>query len=169
MSPKPGFFKDTFEQLVELGTSTGKKVGQSVAQTFSPLKIAEKITHSQSSCVQSPENPKSRKDNHTPLNFEKLQEQYQEEDEKRTAALRQRLFQLVKRDEEKILERKHQEEAEKKRKAAYEEELKKREKEKKKQEHQQEIPRGKIRRSIFSPLKVAKRQTTETRPAIGKQ
>lgn len=171
MSPKPGFWEDIFEQLVELGASTTKKAGQSVAQTFSPLKITEKIINPEASQQSSSaEKLQSGKDNHTPLNFEKLQEQYQKQDEQKTASLRKRLFQLVKAGEEKVLEKKRREKQEKEKKLFYEEqEKKRREEEKKRQEQTAEIPQGKIRRSIFSPKKVAKRQQTEVKPASGKQ
>lgn len=171
MSPKPGFWEDTFEQLVELGATTAKKAGQSVTQTFSPLKITEKIINPQpSQSSQSPEKLHSAKANHTPLDFEKLQEKYQKQDDQKTAALRQRLFQLVKKGEEEILRKKEQEKLEKKRKEEYEDaEKKRKEEERKRQEQAAEIPQGKIRRSIFSPKKVAKRQQAEVKPAAGKQ
>ncbi|MFN4212759.1 MAG: hypothetical protein ACK4FL_02225 [Microgenomates group bacterium] len=171
MSPKPGFWEDILEQLEELGATTGKKAAQSAAQTFSPLKIAEKIVNPQSSSPsQSPEKPQSGKNNHTPLNFEKLQKEYQKQDEQKAAAVRQRLFQLVKTGEEKVLMEKKQKEAEKQKRLIYEEqEKKKKEEERKRQEQLSEIPQGKIRRSIFSPKKVAQRQHAEVKPASGKQ
>ncbi len=167
MTSKTGFWQDTFEQLVELGASTAKKTAQSVTQTFSPLKIAEKIVNIDSSqTIQSLEKQPITKDNHTPLNFEKLQEKYQKQDEQRTAALRQRLFQLVKSTEEKVLIDKKQKETEEQRREIYEQQEKRRkEEERKRKEQAEEIPQGKIRRSIFSPKKMARRQQTEFKPA----
>ena len=83
--------------------------------------------------------------------------------------MQQKLFQLVKRGEEEVLQQKKQEEQEKEQKEVYEvEEKKKKLAEKQKQEQMDDIPKGKIRRSIFSPKKVAQRQHAEVKPATGK-
>ena len=174
--------EDSFEKLVEQGTSQAKKAVKSVvkqvASTASPTKMWEKILGLDSSPSnpsipsnpsESPEALKSPK-SHTPLNFEKLGKSYQDKEKQKTEALKQRLFQLVKRGEEEILEKNKQAEMEKKRKEAYEaQEKKKKAEEKKKQDQLGEIPRGKVRRSIFSPKKVAQRQHAELKPASGKQ
>ena len=110
-----------------------------------------------------------RDGNHTPLNLEKLGKSYQDKEKQKTEVLKQRLFQLVKRGEEEILQANKQEEMEKKRKEAYEIEMKKRKEEEKKKQQAGEIPRGKVRRSIFSPKKAAQRQHAELKPASGKQ
>lgn len=170
MSPKPGFWEDTFEKLAELGTTTVKKTGQAVKQTVSPTKMIEKVLDTEPDRgMEQLEKSQAKKKTHTPLDFEKLQKQYKNQDGQKTALLRQRLFQLVKSGEEKILMEKKQEELEKKRKEAYEEEERKRKEEEKKKREAASIPMGKIRRSIFTPLKIAKRQTAEVRPATGKQ
>ncbi len=168
MSTKGGFWEDTFEQLVELGASTTKKTAQAVAHNFSPLTIIEKIINPQSSSVEA---LPSKKNNHTPLNFEKLEKNYQKQDEQKTAILRQRLFQLVKKGEEEILMKKYQEKIVKKRQETYKEQEKKRREEERKKELTEtaSLPQGKIRRSIFTPLKVARRRLTEVKPAAGKQ
>ena len=171
MSPKAGFWQDTFEQLVKLGASTAKKTTQSVTQTFSPLKIVEKIVNTDSSQSNQPQEKQPlTKDNHTLLNFEKLQKKYQEQDEQKTAVLRQRLFQLVRSAEEKVLIDKKQKEIEEQRREIYEQqEKRRREEERKRQEQTENLPQGKIRRSIFSPKKIAKRQQAEVKPAAYKQ
>jgi hypothetical protein len=156
-----------FWELTELGASTAKKTVKSVAKTFNPLPILDQTPNS-SEHPPSPESPQSPK-SHTELDFEKLQKKYADQDAQKTEILRQRLFQLVKGSEEKILMEKKQEELEKKRKEAYEEQEKKRREEEKKKKEAAPIPMGKIRRSIFTPLKVAKRQTAEVRPSAGKQ
>lgn len=178
---KFGFFEDTFEKALEAGTTIAKQSGKQVAQTINPLKILEKATGSQSplpaeasakagQSPQSPESPQSKKGNHTKLDFQKLQNNYQNQDKAKTDALRNRLFQMVKGADEKILMQKRQEEIEKKRKEEYEGmEKKRREEEKKKQQTMQGAPKGKIRRFIFSPKKVAKREQAEVKPSAGKQ
>ncbi|MCX7881150.1 MAG: hypothetical protein N2482_01395 [Patescibacteria group bacterium] len=170
---KPGFWEDTFEQLVELGQSTVKQGAKQVGQTFSPLKMLDKLTgkadNDNIDNDQKEKIEKLKKDNHTPLDFDKLQNKYQDQEKQRIEGLRQRLFQMVKRGEERVLEEKKRAEEEKKRRLIWEEQEKKKKKEeRKRQEQQAEIPQGKVRRSIFSAKKVAKRQQTEVKPSAGK-
>lgn len=176
--------EDSFEKLVEQGATQAKKAvksaAQQVKQTVNPSKLWEQILgiDSDPSIPSSPSHP-SRPSNspeslkspksHTPLNLEKLGKNYKDAEAQKTEVLRQRLFQLVKRGEEKVLLEKKQEEGEKKQKEAYEVQEKKRKEEEKKKQQAQEIPKGKVRRSIFSPRKVAQRQHTETKPSSGKQ
>lgn len=169
---KGNFVSDTFEKLAELGVSTAKKTVKSVKQTFDPTKILEKDDDSSENSMKSQmEKMKAEKEKRsTPLDFDKLQKNYQDKDTQKADALRNRLFQLVKRGEEEILEKKHQEKQQKTQKELYEEQEKKRRALQQKQiEQSQSIPHGKERRSIFSKKKVAKREQTEVKPASGKQ
>lgn len=169
--PKGSFLDDTFEKLAELGVSTVKKSGAAVKQTFDPLKLAEKTVGStqQDKGMEKLEKGQSQKQKHTPLDFDKLQKKYQDQDTIKMDTLRNRLFQLVKSGDEKILQEKKQEEAQKKQKELYELQEKKRKEEERKRIEQQAIPQGKTRRSIFSAKKVAKREQAEVKPAAGKQ
>lgn len=164
---KGNLFEDTFEQLVELGSSTAKKTVKSVAQTLNPFdKTSETQNTKHPKSLESFKNP----NNHTPVNFEKLKNKFQDKDKLQAEVLRNRLFQIVKREDEKSLERKEMGEAEKERKQEYlVQEKKRKEQEKKRQEQQGNIPMGKVRRSIFSPKKVTDRQHAELKPASGKQ
>lgn len=190
---KGNILEDSFEKLVEQGTTQTKKAAKSasqqVKQSANPTKLWEQLL-GVSSPADSNEGAKpprgevapaahlggemsmtetGRNKNHTPINLEKLGKSYQDNEKQKTEALRQRLFQLVKLGEEKVLLEKKQEEEEKKRKELYEaQEKKKREEEKKKQQFG-ELPKGKIRRSIFSPKKIAQRQHSEFKPSSGKQ
>lgn len=150
---------ETFERIAEQGSTQAKKVVkntiQQAKQTVSPSKMWEQIL--------------GVSPNHTPLDTEKLAKKHQESEKQKEKALEYRLFQLVKQGEEKILQEKKKEVAEKKQKEFYELERKKKEEEKKRQEQTGEIPQGKVRRSIFTPLKVAQRQHAELKPATGKQ
>jgi len=164
--------KKIWDNLWELGESTVKTTAQELSQTFSPLKILEGMIGEQNenpSVEKNNENDLRKKQNSTPLDTEKLRKIYQEQDKQKEEALRQRLFQLVKRGEEEVLQRQKQQEAEKQRMEAYQEQEKKRKEEERKRQEVLEIPQGKIRRSIFSPKKVAKRQLAEVKPAAGKQ
>lgn len=164
---KGSILGDTFEQLVELGQSTAKKTVKSVAQTLNPFDKTSETQNTKHS--KSPESPKNPKD-HTPIDFKKLKNKFQDKDKLQAEALRNQLFQIVKREDEKSLERKKMEEAQKKRQEEYlAQEKKRKEQEKKQQEQQSNIPKGKIRRNIFSLKKTAERQHAELKPATGKQ
>lgn len=169
--PKGNLFEDTFEQLVELGQSTTKKTVKSVAQIFNPLSAFDKQTDGITDSVdeQNRRTESVRKNNHTPLDFEKLQKKFQNQENIKAEALRKQLFQMVKQGDEKVLMKKRQEELERRRKEEYEEQERKRKEKEKEKEQSENIPLGKIRRSIFSPKKVAERSRVETKPAIGKQ
>jgi hypothetical protein len=169
---KGNFFDDALEKLAELGSSTSKKTVNVVNQTFSPLKISEKILGLDSN--PSPANQEKiaqkQSDKHTPLNFEKLKESYAKQDARKQEELKNRLFQLIKQGDARIL----QENEERRKQEKIMEERKREEEERRRRQLQQQtdrqeiIPRGKIRRSIFSPKKVAQKQHTEIRPSIGK-
>lgn len=169
---KSGILEDTFEQLAELGQSTAKNAVKSVVQIVNPF---DKTSGGKTSEVNSAQNQArtaevKRGTNHTPVDFDKLKNKFQDKDKLQAEALKNRLFQIVKREDEKILERKDMEEAQKKRQEEYDEQAKKRkEQEKRQQEQQGNIPKGKIRRSIFSSKKTAERQHAEFKPATGKQ
>ena len=171
--PKGTFSDDLFEQIVEFGKSTGKATSQAMKQTFGPKALWEAAIGKQSSKdkgIEQLEKGKGKKPNHTPLDFQKLQEKYKDQDKTRTDALRQRLFQLVKSGEEKTVVQKKQKIEQKKQQELVEQEQKKRkEEEKKRIQAQAEVPKGKERRSIFSPIKVAKRERLEVHPSAGKQ
>jgi len=164
-----------WDDLWELGESTVKTTTQELRQTFSPLKILEGIVGGGNESPLIEKNDKNElnelkgKQNSNPLDIEKLRKKYQEQDKKKEEALRQRLFQLVKRGEEEVLQTQKQQEAEKQRMEAYQEQKKRKEEERKRQEALVEAPKGKIRRSIFSPKKVVQRQQAEVKPAAGKQ
>lgn len=164
---KGGILEDSFEQLVELGQSTVKKTVKSVAQIVNPFEGAKTSAVEERSGKTAEVN---RGKNHTPVDFEKLKNKFQDKDKLKAEALRYRLFQIVKGDDEKSLERKKMTEAEKKRNEEYLiQEKKRKEREKKQREQQSNIPKGKIRRSIFSSKKTAERQHVELKPASGKQ
>lgn len=147
---------DTFEQLAELGQSTAKKAVKQVGQTFNPLGILE--------------TEKNKKQNHTPLDLEGLEKKYDEQDKQKEAVLRTRLFQLVKEGEKEELARQKRQKQEEQQKLLSEEEKKKKEEEEEEKRKQlAKAPKGKIRRSIFSPKKVAQREHAEVKPATGKQ
>ncbi len=163
---------DTFEQLAELGASTAKQTVKSVVQIVNPF---DKTSGAKTSEVNSEQNlvrtsEVKRGNNHTPVDFDKLKNKFKDKDKLRAEALKNRLFQIVRQEDEKSLERKKMEEAEKKRKEEYLiQEKKRKEQEKKQRELQGNIPKGKVRQSIFFTKKMADRQHAELKPASGKQ
>ncbi len=167
--PKGKLLEDTFEQLIELGQSTAKKTVKSVAQTFNPLSglTGNEKNNPQESIKSQAE--KMKKNNHTPLNFDKLKNKFQDKDKMKTEALRNRLFQMVKHGDEKIVMENKQKELEKKIREEWEKQEKRKKEEETKRQQSGAIPQGKQRRSIFSHKKVAQQQHAETKPATGKQ
>ncbi len=167
--PKGKLLDDTFEQLVELGQSTAKQTVKSVAKAFNPLSVFETSNTSTSSAEQLKEKLSKEKSNHTPLNLEKLHNNYQNQEKAKQAALRQRLFQLVRQGEQQVIYDKKQQETRKQQEEAYIKQEKQRQETIKRQQEQVVIPRGKVRKTIFSPKKTAERQHAETKPSVGKQ
>jgi len=113
-------------------------------------------------------------DKHTPLNFNKLQESYKNQDEQKMIAMKQRLFQIVKNDEEKTLMKGKQEKAEKERTTAQEEaDNRRREEEQKRQQSVSSAPEGKSGRGTALMGKKRRKPTepqpAETKPGGGKQ
>jgi hypothetical protein len=176
---RKGFWSDSFEELFELGKSTaqqtvqaGKSLTIGTAQkaleqltgqtTTNPTdKGAEKIEKGQ------------KKQNHTPLNINQLEEGYKKQDQQKIDGVRQKLwhyFNLEKQGEKKAVDERKKEETDRKKRQEWEKEEKKRKEEKAKQQQPfVETPKGKERRSIFAPKKVAKRSQAETRIGAGKQ
>jgi len=162
---KGKIFEDTFEQLAELGQSTAKKTVKSVAQIISLTTSEVKSEQNQARTSEV-----KRGKNHTPLDFEKLKNKFQDKDKLKAEALRNRFFQIVKREDEKIIERKDMEEAQKKRQEEYDEQAKKRKEQQQKAQGQQGgIPTGKAKRGFMSIKKTSEQQHVENKPATGKQ
>ena len=179
MSPK-SIFSDSLDEFFELVKSTGQQATQT-AKTLTlgtAQKALEQITGQTTSTepnnkgiekLEKIEKPK----NHTPLNVQKLQEIYQEQDREKMDKVRSKLwhfFNLQKEEERKAIAQRKREEEERKQKEEMEKEEKKREEERAKQQQPfVETPKGKERRSIFAPRKTAKRSQAETRVGAGKQ
>lgn len=178
--PKGTLIQDTFEQLAELGQSTARKTVKQLGRTLNPLSF---LTDSSPDTAKSLENKQQqnqnikkegseikKNQNSTPIDLDKLGKKFQDQEKLKEQALRQRLFQMIRQSDEKLFNEYKKKEIEKRKM----EEWEKQQKEKKKKEEQarqQEslIPRGRIRRSIFSPKKIAQRQHLETKASFGKQ
>lgn len=159
---------DTFEQLAELGASTAKQTVKSVAGIVNPFSKNE--SHESNESNKSHSSEVNHKKDHTPLDFKKLQNKFQDKDKLQAEALKNRLFQMVKREDEKVLERKVMEEGQKKRQEEYDEQEKKRKEQQQKNQNQQgNVPTGKAKRGIMSRKKSSEQQHVENKPASGKQ
>ncbi|MEK7096844.1 MAG: hypothetical protein AAB859_00840, partial [Patescibacteria group bacterium] len=145
----------------ELGASTAKQTVKSVAQIVNPFSKNESKPHS-------PE--VNRGKDHTPLDFKKLQNKFQDKDKLQAESLKNRLFQMVRREDEKIIERKDMEEGQKKRQEEYDEQEKKRKEQQQKNQNQESgMPTGKAKRGTMSRKKSSEQQHVENKPASGKQ
>ena len=171
--------QDTFEQVIETGKDMAKSSAKQIKETFNPWDI---ISNSFSNTDKSAENQpnqgqiKSKEGggkggNNTPLNFDTLQTKYADQDKKNIDAMKQRLFQLVKRDEEKTIMKGKQETAEKERAISQEDmDKKRREEEKKRQQSFAAAPQGKAERGSGKRRRQASEpQPAETKPGSSKQ
>ena len=172
MAHKVGFWSNTFETLEKFGKDTAKETARGVADTVNPFKKEKTINPEEQEEESHKMEKKKRREDFTPLDIEKLHGSYKSEDEMKAQALRQRLFQLVKKQEKDIMEEDEKQKEEKKlREEQEEEERRKKEKERLKQEQESEIPKGKDQRgSAFAAKKKKKpANTIETKVGKGKQ
>jgi len=172
MAHKVGFWSNTFETLEKFGKDTAKETARGVADTVNPFKKEKTINPEEQEKESHKMEKKKRREDFTPLDIEKLHGSYKSEDEIKAQALRQRLFQLVKKQERDIIEEDEKQKEEKKlREEQEEEERRKKEKERLKQEQESEIPKGKDQRgSAFAAKKKKKPvKTMENKVGKGKQ
>lgn len=159
---------DTFEQLAELGASTAQKTVKSVTGIVNPF--SSNVSHESNKAHQTNSPEIDGKKNHTPVDFGKLKNKFQDKDKVAAEALKNRLFQMVKREDEKVLDRKEMNDQQKKRQEEYEKEDKKRREQQQKNQNQQGgMPGGKAKRGTMSRKKSSEQQHVENKPASGKQ
>lgn len=159
--------RDTIGEILELGKSTAKTTAKQIGQTFSPLKLAEKAVGIERPDDSSDNNEKQEK-NHTPLDTKRLEEKYKQNEEIKLKSLKQRLFQQIKTEEKRIWEEKKMQEQRKKQLEEQEKKRKEEEEKKKKEQEELVVPRGKVRRSIFSFKRKLKSKFAEFRAGSGK-
>ena len=150
---KGNILSDTFEQLAELGASTAKQTVKSVAQIVNPFSKNESKPHS-------PE--VNRGKDHTPLDFKKLQNKFQDKDKLQAESLKNRLFQMVRREDEKIIERKDMEEGQKRDKKNTMSRRKRKEQQQKNQNQESGMPTGKAKRGTMSQKIFQNSNTSKT-------
>lgn len=167
--PKGSFLSDTFEKLAELGGTTAKQTTKVAQQVVNPQKAFEQVTGVTTRSEEEVKRETERKKASTPLDLQKLEKSYEEQDKQKEEILRNRFFQLVKEGERGALAEAKREEEEKKRREEQElEEQKKKEQERLKSQDADSLPKGKERKSLFSPKKKAQAQHAETKPSGSK-
>lgn len=170
---KSSLLSDTFEEFIELGKSTAQKTGQTVKTLTvgTVKKTGEAVVGSLSQDdVLSKQESQKTKTNFTPLDKNRLDKQYQNQNAEKINAVRQELYRFLERqkqEEKKAVEERKQKETERKKTLEEEEIQKKKQQEAKTQSVS--LPKGKERKSIFSAKKIAKRSQMETRADSGKQ
>lgn len=162
--------RDAFEQVFETGRDMAKSSAKQVAETLSPWDmIRNSFTeqkNGQKDQQQKAKEQMGKGGNNTPLNFDKLQKSYANQDQKKIDSMKQRLFQMVKREDERTIQRSQQTKAEKERSEAQEEaEKRRREEERRRQNAMGNAPEGKSGRGTALMGKKKKRQATEPQPA----
>ena len=162
--------KNAFEQVYETGKDIAKSSVKQVAETLSPWDMirnsfSEK-KDSQTGQLKKTKEQMGKGGNNTPLNFDRLQKSYANQDQKKIEAMKLRLFQLVKKDEEKTMQKSKQTKAEKERTIVQEEaEKRRREEDRKRQAAMAGAPEGKSERGTALSGKKKKRKPTEPQPA----
>lgn len=168
--------KDSFEQVLETGRDMAKSSVRQVASTLSPWDMIRNSFNDDESS-HSPSGQKNEQQsrskemqgkggNSTPLNFEGLNKSYADQDKQKIENMKQRLFQMVKRDDEKSVQRAQQTKAEKERSIAQEEADKRRREDDKQRQSSLAAPQGK---SKGRKRKAAEPQPAETKPGSSKQ
>lgn len=166
MANRHSSFDPGDNDLLEFGISTAKSIPGQVAKAFNPL--AGVFDKKAESSPNTPNKDKgveklmkdANKDKSTPLDFQKLQNKFADQDKIKLEAMRNRLFNMVKNDEEKaILERKREAE-ERKQKELQEEQEKKQKQLQAQQDQPSDVPQGKVRKQLGA---TAKKVVSDTR------
>lgn len=169
--------QNVFEQVREVGADMAKSSAKQVKETFSPWGM---IKNSFVETDKSNQNQdaklielQGKSGNSTKLDFDTLNKSYTNQDQQKIQAMKQRLFQIVKRDEEKTVQKSEQLKAEKGRQEVYEVSEKKRRIEEKRQNSASNAPEGKSGRGTAligkKKRKATEPQPAETKPGSSKQ
>lgn len=137
MANNNNFQQDSFEQLAELGTSTVKQTGKAISQVFNPFHSdkAENVEapnpakEAQEKAMKEMEKREREGKKSSPLDFQKLQEQYLKQDQEKLT-LQRRYFDMVVSGTEKV----HLEQQQKAEEAKRQEEIERQQKEQEQQE-----------------------------------
>lgn len=172
--------KNSFEQIFETGRDMAKSSTKQIGETLSPWDM---IRNSFGESGKTPENQMAKSKlkemqgnggKGTPLDFDKLQKSYANQDQMKIESMKQRLFQMVKNEDAKTIQRKDQKIAEKKQVESQEvADQHRRAEEQKRYNTQSAAPEGKSGRGTALSGKKKRKPTepqpAETKPGGGKQ
>lgn len=172
--------QDAFEQVVESGQTMAKSSVKQVASTFNPWDMIKNSFQNGGESSPTPQELQKKQEQldkqpgSTPLDFQKLQKNYAEQDKHKIDAMKNRLFQMVKGQEERQLQEGKRKKLEQERQVNWEEDEKKRRAYQEQQRRNMSAePQGKERGSILGGKKkkksVMEPQPAELKPTTGHQ
>jgi hypothetical protein len=158
--------RNVVEDLFELGKSTVRETGKAVETTFNPIHAIEKPKTE----IDKAKQELGKKENHTPLNLDKLDKKYKSEDDIQQEMVRKRLHQLSQNKTEEAIETNKQIKLNREQTELQTKEDKRRELDQQRAAMAQTAtPQGKIRQSVLAPKKrVVQQEHQEYKPATGK-
>ncbi|MEI6532654.1 MAG: hypothetical protein WCO06_02325 [Candidatus Roizmanbacteria bacterium] len=150
---------NTIEQLKDLAVDTAKGSVGAIKDVSSPSSFFESLlgfdkpkdnSDQQKDLM---EQLKNKGEKHTPLDFDKLNGKYQNNDKMKLESLRRHLFSLVKREDEKVQVNKQHAVAEQQRQQEYNNQQMMAQKQREQNQQGGGTPQGKIRRSVLGGKK----------------
>lgn len=157
---------NAFEQVLETSKDIAKSSTKQIVDTLSPWDmIRNSFNENTPDQVKSKEIQNKGK-NSTDLNFKKLTESYETQDKQKIESMKQKLFQMVKRDDERSVQRVQQTKGEKERATSQEAGDKQRQQDYQKRQSSLAAPQGKLK---GRKRKATEPQPAETKPGGGKQ
>jgi len=148
MASKGTLKSNILESIETLGRDTAKGSLDALKKTFNPLELIGKAAGLETKTSDPKEKTKNRK-NHTELDFEQLQKQYDNNDKSKLDAYRQKLFQLVKSGEEKAITEDKQEKQQQAKQETINQKQQEEQKKKRINAQSQTGPIGKLRKNIL--------------------
>jgi hypothetical protein len=163
---------NAFEQILESGRDVAKSSAKQVVETISPWDMIRNsfegvdANKNATDPTTQMKELQGKSDKHTPLNFDNLQKSYADQDKQKMEAMKQRLFQIVRRDDEKSSMKSKQQKNEKEHAVVQEESDKRRREEEKRRQQSMSAPQGKLKGRRKKP---SEPQPAETKPGSSKQ
>jgi hypothetical protein len=164
---------NAFEQVIEASKDMAKSSAQQIKETFNPWDMIRNSFSEENPQKDLENKMKSKEapgkgDKHTPLNFDKLNKSYADQDKQKIDAMKQRLFQLVKNDSEKTDNKTKQQKFQKERDEQQQEMDQRREAERRRQQSGMISPQGKLKGGKRK-RPAAEPQPAESKPGSSKQ
>lgn len=149
-------YENQFEAFRDVPKTTGKQIVETL-NPLSPLFNNESSKTSSQEQLAKAQELQKKDHKHTPLDLQKLDSTYKNQDEavhaQELARLQNTYLKRIHNDDEQMLLNKNKEQEEKERQEAYEEQLKKQQEQERIAKQNQEEPHGKAKRGIFGGKK----------------